>query len=351
MKKAQKILTFLSDNKEKLSPLLILTHNYPDPDAMASAFSLQYLVSDFYGIESKIVYGGIIGRMENRNMVDILNIPISKVSQADFKNYPNVALVDTQPLFQNNSFPQDQYANIVIDQHKSTSKPKSELVVIDTKCGATCVIIAEALLLLNAEIPKNIATAIAYGIVSETLNLYRGTTKRVINTYLSILPRCDMTALAQIQNPTRSKNFFKTLGVGIQNAVVCERFIASNLGLVENPDLVSQTADFFLTYNDIEWSLCTGRYKDNLHISLRSRQEDATAGEFLREVIGDESRAGGHGGIAGGNIHIGKDSNENKWKEAEQMIFQGLSEKLHIKSESCSYFPFKTIIEEKKEKV
>lgn len=345
MKKSEKILNFLAGKKDTLSPLLILTHNFPDPDAIASAYTLQYLTKYFYNIESKIVYGGIIGRMENRSMVEILDIPAYRLNSSDFNEYSNVALVDTQPSFQNNSFPENMKATIVIDQHKSTFKPKADLAVIDTKCGATCVILAEALISQNQEIPKNIATALAYGIISETLHLYRGTSKRVIKTYLSILPKCDITALAQIQNPMRSKNFFKTLGVGIQNAVVCSKLIASNLGSIESPDLVSQTADFLLTYKDIDWSLCTGRFKGTLYISLRSRQTEINAGNILREVIGDESRAGGHSGIAGGSIEIGKDENESKWHKAEMTILKKLTEKLDIKENECIIYPFRTIQE------
>lgn len=345
MKKSEKILRFLSEKKDTISPLLILTHNFPDPDALASAYTLQYLVQGLYNIESKIAYGGIIGRMENRSMVEILDIPAYRLNQSDFKEYENIALVDTQPSFQNNSFPENKRATIVIDQHKSATKSKADFSMIDTKCGATCVILAEALLSLNQEIPKNIATAIAYGIISETLHLYRGTSKRVIKTYLSILPKCDIGALAQIQNPTRSKNFFKTLGVGIQNAVVCGKLMASNLGPVENPDLVSQTADFFLTYKDIEWSLCTGRFKDTLHISLRTRQPEVNSGDILREVVGDENRAGGHGGIAGGSIDVGKDESEARWHELEITILKRLSEKLQISEKDCVIYPFRTILE------
>ncbi|MBI3309242.1 MAG: DHH family phosphoesterase [Candidatus Melainabacteria bacterium] len=320
--------------------MLILTHNYPDPDALASAFALKYLLGNFYNIESLIAYGGVIGRMENKTMVDILNIPVNKLTQLDFRNYSNIALVDTQPLFENNSFPSDKKATIVIDQHRSVKKPKADLNIIDTRCGATCVVVAEALLALNIEIPKNVATAIAYGIISETLNLYRGTTKRVISAYLGILPMCDISALAEIQNPPKSGYFFKTLGICLQNAAVCGNVIGSNLGFVENPDLVSLTADFLLTYEGTEWALCTGRYNDTLHLSLRTKAGDANAGEILRKVVGDSTRAGGHGEIAGGSIEIGQDASETKWKESEKKVFQGLIDRLKIKANQCSY-PFK----------
>ena len=63
---ARRLLRFLARQREKISPLLIMTHDYPDPDALASAVTLQYAAEKVFGISSKIVYGGVIGRMENR---------------------------------------------------------------------------------------------------------------------------------------------------------------------------------------------------------------------------------------------------------------------------------------------
>jgi nanoRNase/pAp phosphatase (c-di-AMP/oligoRNAs hydrolase) len=66
---AQRLLDFLSQRQDSLSPLLILTHNYPDPDGLAAAFALGYLAQQHFGITWKIAYGGMIGRSENRAMV------------------------------------------------------------------------------------------------------------------------------------------------------------------------------------------------------------------------------------------------------------------------------------------
>ncbi|MDD5216536.1 MAG: DHH family phosphoesterase, partial [Candidatus Omnitrophica bacterium] len=219
-KHARKILRFLEAKKESISPLLIVTHDYPDPDALASAFALQYLAENFYGVASKIVYGGIVGRVENRAMVGILKMPVHKLKAADFKKYNRVALVDTQPVFENNAFPKNRKATLVIDQHPSVERPAAELSIVDTECGATSTILAQCLLLLRIEIPVRIATALAYGILTDTMNLYRAKHAEVIDIYLDILSRSDLWVLAHIQNPPRSRRFFMTLGQGIQNAAV-----------------------------------------------------------------------------------------------------------------------------------
>ena len=280
-KYAKKILRFLERKKDKISPLLILTHDHPDPDALASAFALYHIAKNIYGIPSEIVYDGIIGRTENKEMVRNLKIPLSKLKPGHLKRYKNVALVDTQPAFENNPFPKKRKATIVLDQHSSVEKPLSQLTIIDTEIGATSVILAEAMLLLKVPIPAPLATALVYGILSDTMYLYRSSSKEIIKIYLSILPFSDLVALSQIINPVRSRSFFTTLGKGIENAMVKNRLIVSHLGVVETPDLVSQIADYLISYQRIQWCLCTGRHRKQLYVSLRLDQTCANAGEIL----------------------------------------------------------------------
>lgn len=327
---ARKLLRYLAKHREELNPLLILTHDYPDPDALASAFAFQYLLQRVYGIESKIGYGGVIGRTENRAMVKLLQIPVHKLKKQNVKRYRHVALVDTQPKFENNSFPANRRASLVIDQHPSVEKPATDLALIDTGCGATCVILAQALLLAAVEIPAKLATAIAYGILSDTLDLYRAKRPDVVHTYLSVLHRCDMRALAKIQNPTRSKVFFTALGRGIHQATAYRRLMVSHLGPVSSPEQVSEVADFLLTYERVNWAFCTGRYKGKLYLSLRTANANAQAGEVLRDLVANRNEAGGHGGVAGGICRLGNGASEEAWREMEQGLQARLAKRLRI---------------------
>ncbi len=338
---AQKLIKFLEKNKNIISPLLILTHNYPDPDALASAYALQYLAYKGFGIRSKIVYGGIIGRTENEAMVEVLKLPVHKLKSSDFNKYNNVALVDTQPGFKNNSFPMERKATITIDQHASDLKSNSEIRIIDRECGATCVILAQALLLLDFEIKPKLATALAYGILSDTLNLHRVKRADVIQTYLAILPFCNIKSLAQIQNPSHGPVFFNVLSDGISKAQVCGRLVFSHLGFIQAPDLVSQIADFLLSYKEIRWTMTTGRYEGNLYVSLRTKDPKKEAYEVLRNIFTDPGQCGGHGTIAGGIIKVGPKENENSWVKAEKQLVDRLRLQIRVSKKIKSTFPFK----------
>jgi nanoRNase/pAp phosphatase (c-di-AMP/oligoRNAs hydrolase) len=327
---AKRLLDFLERNRESLSPLLILPHDFPDPDALSAAFGLQYLAQNRFGIESRIAFGGVIGRVENRAMVKLLKIPVHPLRRTDLKRFKQVALVDTQPAFRNNPFPVHRRATLIIDQHASVESPNAELSLIDTACGATCVIVAQALLLAAVEIPARLATALAYGIISDTLDLYRATRPDVVETYLSVLHHSDMRALARIQNPPRSRGYFLTLSRCIRDAVVRQRLIVSHLGSVKVPDMVAQMAEYLLTYNRVSWAFCTGRYKGRLHMSLRTSRPDAQAGEVLRDIVDNRKSAGGHRAIAGGSFLVGVNKSDEVWQQQETTLQSRLVKRLRL---------------------
>ncbi len=327
------LLEFLDRHREELSPLLILTHDFPDPDALASAFALQHLAQSAFGISSRIACEGEIGRTENKTMVRLLRIPVRRFRRAWLKQFPAIALVDTQPVFENNPFPRNRRATIVVDQHGSVTPPEADFVVVDRDCGATCVIFAQALLAAGAEIPSRVATALAYGILTDTLDLYRAHRADVVQTYLQVLQQTDMRTLARIQNPTRSRRFFATLGKGITGARLFRQLLVSHLGEVETPDLVSQVAEFLLAYERLRWCLVTGRYRGRLHASLRSTRVDAQAGEVLRSAFNNPRDAGGHGPIAGGSCRIsrvGLDTAEETWRDREDQLAARVQKRLRI---------------------
>jgi nanoRNase/pAp phosphatase (c-di-AMP/oligoRNAs hydrolase) len=336
----RRLLAYLSRHRQRLSPLLILTHDCPDPDALASAFALQHLAQSVFMIPARIAYGGELGRTENKMMVRLLRIPLHKMRKVWLKQYSNFALVDTQPAFENNPFPAARRPALIIDQHRAHTPPQADLVLLDPDCGATCVILAQALLARRKPIPTRIATALAYGILTDTLDLYRAQRPDVVQTYLRVLQKADMQALACIQNPTRSRQFFQTVGKGILETARFRHLLVSHLGEVETPDLVSQVAEFLLACRGISWCLVTGRYRGRLHASLRTDGTNGQAGEVLRDAFANPDQAGGHGPIGGGSCRVGTDATPESWQEREQLLQTRLLKRLRIAAKTEPRRPF-----------
>jgi nanoRNase/pAp phosphatase (c-di-AMP/oligoRNAs hydrolase) len=330
-RQALELLTFLTRHRSRLSPLLILTHDFPDPDALASAWGLQHLAQAF-GVESRIVHGGLISRAENRAMVRRLKIPIHRLRSGEISRHRTVALVDTQPAFQNNPFPARRRPAIVIDQHEPIEPVSADLALVDTGCGATCVILAQALLLQSPEVPASLATALAYGILSDTLDLYRVDREDVIQTYLRVLRRSDMRALAEIQNAQRSRRFFTGLAHGLRTAAAYRRVIVAHIGPVSSPEDVAHVADFLVTYDRADWSFCTGRGKGSLFVSLRTELSGRDAADVLRDIVDHPADAGGHGGVAGGRIPVAHGAATAEWRDRERSLQKRLAARLGLPS-------------------
>ena len=105
--------------------VLVLTHDNPDPDSIASAVALAFLLEKRAGVEARVVYGGIIGRSENLALVKVLRLPISPVSQVVFDEHDLLALVDTQPPVGNHSVPAQYPVEVVLDHHPLREDRKS----------------------------------------------------------------------------------------------------------------------------------------------------------------------------------------------------------------------------------
>jgi len=337
------IVRFLSRQRGTLSRLHILTHDHPDPDAISSAWALAYLAEKLAGARTQVLYGGVIGRMENRTLVRMLRVPVRPVKPADLLPPHAVAIVDSQPPFQNNQFPARRHPFIVVDHHPRHAKTAADFVLIDRDAGATATLLADALLDAELDVPMRLATALVYGIISETQNLGRETGPRDVAAYRRLFPKASMSALSKIQNPPRPSAFFYTLGKAIHQAFVVGRVIGVHLGAVHNQDVVAHMADLLLSHEKMTWSIVTGRYEGRLCVSLRTRSRRAEAGKLLWRLLGSGTSAGGHKMIAGGSLLVGQEARESAWRQAERQLTTAFLRRLGKKEPFAVEYPFRGV--------
>jgi nanoRNase/pAp phosphatase (c-di-AMP/oligoRNAs hydrolase) len=317
---ARRLVKFLKEKGRSLSPLTILTHDHPDPDALASAWALEHLARTLGKIRCRVVYGGMIGRAENRMMAERLHVPAHPLRKGELAGVPHLALVDSQPPFKNNRCPPRRIPDLIVDHHPRHPDTQSGLQLIDETVGATTTILVEALVAAGLRVPGRLATGIVYGIGSETQNLGREATPRDMDAYQIFWPKAHMKTLWRISYPQRSESFFATLARGVREAFVVGRAVGVHLGEVTTPDSVAQTADFLLTLEKMRWSIVTARYQGRLHVSLRSNDPGAGAGRLLKRLLGGGNRGGGHAMIAGGSLEMGPEADESAWREAEDKV-------------------------------
>ena len=285
---------------------LILTHDNPDPDSIASGVALAWLLEQMAGVEAVVAYGGIVGRAENRALVKVLRLPVVPLSSVAFGDFDLIALVDTQPEQGNHSLPPAHFPDVVIDHHPE--RPETRLAVVSDvgrDTGATSTVVTDYLRASGLEIPPAIATALFYGIKSDTRDLERETTAQDIEAYLWLFPKADNQALSMIERPRLPEDYFRLFHAAVEKARLHGDAVICDLGKVYYPDLVAEVADRFLSMGDVKWSVAVGEYRGSLYFSVRTRDRRMNAGKMIREVIDQEGgTAGGHGSMAGARLPV-----------------------------------------------
>lgn len=282
--------------------LVIVGHDNPDPDFLGSALALRFLARELTGVPSLIACGGVLGRAENRAMARLLRIRITPLTPALFGRHTAVAVLDTQPGTGNNSLPRGVYPLVIIDHHPRRATTAADLIDIRADYGATSSILVEYLKALGPEVPAPLATALTYGILSETLDLSREAGEREVEAYLWLLVRANKRHLAQIIHPKVSRYYFITVGRALNNAFFYRNVIGARLGEVSLADVIAQTADLLLTHERMSWAICTGFVGDQLLVSARSTNGKANLGRLMRTLVARKGTAGGHELTAGAQI-------------------------------------------------
>lgn len=312
--------------------ILIVAHDNPDPDSLAAAFALRHLFLLKASKEATIAFGGIIGRGENRVMVEKLEIDAIPIESLDLNSFDVVCLVDTQPGSGNNSFPADRKVDVVIDHHPAREQTlQCRWADVRPEYGASATILFEYLLCQEVYIGTKLATTLFYAIKSETQDLGREWAKADRDAYLHLLRRANNRILYDITHPKAPRDYFLFFNKALENARLYDRVLVFNLYDIDNPDMVSEMADFLLRMQGTEVTLGMGRYKTEVIVSMRTSNVDINAGQVIQEVLDGLGTAGGHGMIAGGQISP-QEGNDAVLRELQLSLTQRLLKALDMPS-------------------
>ncbi|PCJ62085.1 MAG: phosphoesterase [Planctomycetota bacterium] len=309
---------------------LILLHDNPDPDCIASGLILAKIAQMMW-VDATVAYGGHLGRSENIKLVQTMKSHICNLKKLNFDDYDCIAMVDSQPGTGNNSLPENRSAEIVIDHHPHFGEKGTILNDIREDAGCTTVMAYNYLKALGFELDKNLATAIIYAIITETQDLGRETTEEDLNAYLEIFPYANLPLLSKIRHPKRPHTYFKDLKNALNNLYSEGTFVFSHVGEVNVTDIVPEICDLILEMEGIEWALCSGHTNDRIAISIRTNHEDAKLGHILKKIVGKKGKAGGHGMMAGGFIYLDEFSDEEYDQIVNELSMDFLKEAIQGK--------------------
>lgn len=289
---------------------LILTHDDPDPDAIASAVALAFLFEERLDLKATLAHGGIIGRAENKAMVRLLSIPLKPLRELDAGQYDAIALADAQPGAGNVSLPPDVTPTIVVDHHSDVRSELGGVPFVDIRsgCGATSTILVGYLRAVELVPDRRAATALFYGIKADTMGLARGAGEADVQAYLELLPLADTKILAQIEQAQVPLAYFQAFERALERTFIYDDVVICNLGAMDWPDLAAEMADFLLRWEGARWIICMGVFNDDVVISVRTNDFEASAGRVVQAVVEGLGTGGGHSLMAGGRVPLQESS-------------------------------------------
>ncbi|NET02793.1 MAG: bifunctional oligoribonuclease/PAP phosphatase NrnA [Sphaerospermopsis sp. SIO1G1] len=335
---------------------LVILQDFPDPDALSSAWAYQ-LIAQQYDIKCEIIYAGTLSHQENIALVKLTNLPAQRctmqtLKSKDLLSYQGFVLIDNQgttsqllPLVKQAGIP----LVVLVDHHSLQGELSGEFTDVRPHVRATATIFTQylqlGLLAFDSSISQHIkcATALMHGLRSDTNRLMQAQEEDFMAAaYLSRF--YDAQLLNAILQATRSKRVMDVIERSLKNRIVQNNFSIAGVGYLryDDRDAIPQAADFLVTEENVHTAVVYGIVHDEdeeLEIvigSLRTTKLTLDPDEFIKEAFGQDSTGrffgGGRTGAGGFEIPMGflSGSNENsayakmKWEVFDAQIKQKL---------------------------
>ena len=281
----------------------------PDPDSIASAFALRTLLGR--RVESvTVAYDEPSKRLQNRAMVKLLRLSLESVKSVDVNRFTKVALLDAQV----NQFPdyRDWTFHLAFDHHPLIEEYPYLFADIRPETGATSTILAEYLAAAKVRISERLATALCYGIKTDTDDFQRHTGRADAEAFSRLFPLANyhlLQSIDQSEIPYRQLDF---MDLALHRLRVKKRRAVVHLGAAEGADIAVIIADFLIRVSGIEFAVVSIIAEDKLILIFRSRNPRRHAGRIAFNHFGEIGSAGGHAAAGRAEIPLDQVPSEVK---------------------------------------
>lgn len=302
---------------EKLKQLLsaithkhvyIQTHDFPDPDAIASAYGLQRLLKHC-GIETTVCYQGRIERFNTNYIMQKLNIHFSELVKMGDAIQPDdeIILVDSQKYNANieNTLGVEIAA---IDHHPTFYQAEYRFADIRPEVGSCAAIIASYFFENNIPMDNKTAMALTFGIRTDTAKLSRGVSQLDLDMLCKLFPYCNSEIIYYVEN---SELEFKDLDAYAKAIESIEFYdddtVFASAGEDCQEALIALVSDFILGLIGVNFSVVYGLRSDGIKLSVRC-SSGLDAGAITSAALVGIGDGGGHQVMAGGFVPFAGDS-------------------------------------------
>jgi nanoRNase/pAp phosphatase (c-di-AMP/oligoRNAs hydrolase) len=274
--------------------ILVLTQHDPDPDALACGLAVRTLLGR-NKTTAPICTFGKVTRSENLSMIKLLDIEVKTITEQSLEEFDKVIMVDVQPPYFGKLFPK---VDAIIDHHPVVAEYEASFREVNIRYGATSSILTHYLRADNAEIPTRLATALLYGIKTDTFLLERETGPQDVAAFTHLYALANHALIRRMERPELSADDLKSFNSAFRNRVEVDGVLFTHLGKVKSEDIIPRLADFCLQIENVDWALVSGVFERSLVLSARNVGHVRSAGEIMRKAFGDLGSAGGHRAMA-----------------------------------------------------
>jgi nanoRNase/pAp phosphatase (c-di-AMP/oligoRNAs hydrolase) len=270
---------------------VVVIRGYPDPDSLASGWAHAQLAQAL-GIDCEIAHLPVVSRPENRAMVNLLELPLVRLNGAeDLEGYSALSLVDAHAI----ELPYGAGLPCVsiVDHHSVSGTVEAEFVDIRTDVGATSTIYTEYLfegpiqLLNQGTAAMRLATALAYGIRSDTDDLLRAT-EPDFHALARLSTYVDADVLAGLARFSIGATSMRIMRRALEAMEIHGTWALAGVGQVrpQDRDAIGQTADFLVRREGIKTAIVFGLVEGWIDGSLRTIDPAIDPASWLRDAFG-----------------------------------------------------------------
>ena len=293
----------------------IQTHDFPDPDAVASAFGLQRLLQN-YNIEATICYKGKIDRYNTRKMMELFDIKAVNIDRmAELPVGAQVILIDAQKNSGNiYDLPCDKV--ISIDHHPIVQYYPYIYADIRGSVGACASIIASYYFNNSVPMSEEVATALLYGIKIDTAQLTRSVSPLDLEMFSQMFYKTNKKYMNELESSTIEVEDLQAYASAISSITIEDCVSFANTGRDCPEALIAEIADFMVTVNGVNLAVVYSVRTEGIKISIRcDKKSGCHAGRIVVEALEGIGTGGGHSLMAGGYISL-----RNRMESVETLL-------------------------------
>lgn len=262
-----------------------------DPDSIASGLALKRLL---WRRLSGCLIAPIrtITRPQNQRMVRLLGINLTPYQEVDLKQFNRKAVVDSQPPH-HEIFARHTY-DLIIDHHPRHPDSTARFMDIRPEYGATATIMTEYLRAAHIRPSLKLATALYYGIKTDTSNFERPAIEADIRAFHYLFKYTRLPLVRRLEFAELTLPMLQYYQQALRRCRLKGNRLYTFLGLVDTPDILVIIADSFLRVEEISWTIVGGIYQDNFIVIFRNDGLRKNAGRLAQAAFGKLGSAGGH---------------------------------------------------------